>query len=280
MKTVLYADVLFIINFGMDLISVWLTFLIVHQSSSVPRLLISSAIGGLYGVISVILEFNGIISVTTSILVSLIMVYISSKSKLSFSKYIKYTFILWGVGALLGGVTSLLVRFGKGDAVTFRTHNAPFFVLALAGLISSLILKAVSSRTITESCRAKISIFGISFEATLLTDSGNLAREPISGSPVIFIKKKLLENHMCGYSDLICGKLDFVERLPPDLKRRLRLVKVERSGGEVQILPAFIPDEVEIKFKKYLKKVKCVIVFENIDDYAGFDGIVPTVLLK
>ena len=279
MKTVLYADVLFIINFGMDLITIWLSFLIVHESTSTLRLIISSVIGGLYGVITVVFDFNGILSVTASILISLIMVLISSRSRLTFGKYVKYTFILWGVGALLGGVTSLIVRFGKGNENTFKTHNAPFFVLALAGLISSLIIKAFSSRSAVESCIAKISIFGSSVETKMLTDSGNLVKEPISGAPVIFVKKKLFDAQLVDHIDLFCGKLSDVVHLPPDLKRRLRLVKVERAGDSA-VLPAFIPDEVELRYKKQHKKVSCVIVFENIDDYAGFDGIVPAVLLK
>ena len=279
MKTVLYADVLFIINFGMDLISIWLTLLIVHQSSSLFRILLSSAIGGIYGVVSVVFDFNGILSVITSIVISLIMIFVSSKSKLSFGKYVKYTFILWGVGALLGGVTSLLIRLGKGNESSFRAHNAPFFVLALAGLFSSLIIKAFSSRSVTESCEAKICIFGDEVVARLLTDSGNLAKEPISGSPVIFVRKKLFSNQLNSYLDLACGGLDKAESLPPDLKRRLRLVKVERAG-DVQILQAFTPDEVILRFNRQIKKVRCVIVFESIEDYAGFDGIVPAVLLK
>lgn len=279
MRTVLYADVLFVINLGMDFISLWLTFAIVHRSCGAVRLFVSSAVGGLYGVLSVVFDLSGIIAVMLSVTVSVFMILIATKSKLTPRSVIKLSFILWGIGALLGGVTSLLISFGKVDPVAFKTHNAPFFILALAGLVSSFLIKAFSSLSHLRCCRADISIFGENYTASLLVDSGNLVKESISGYPVVFLSKKLFKGCLNECSDIIFGGIDGIELLPPDLKRRLRIVNVERSGVSRAIL-SFIPDEVILQLKKERKIVKCVIAVENTDDYGGYDGIIPASLIK
>lgn len=279
MKTVLYADVLFLINFGMDLISLWLTFLIVHQKTDAVRLVVSSALGGAYGVAAVAVALDGVPAFIISIAVSVIMVMIGTAGRLKFSKYIKYSFILWGIGALLGGAVTVVCSLGKGSAATFKSHNSSFFVFALAAAFCTLVVRMFQSHTAAKSCDAEIYMFGDIKRVSLLCDSGNFASEPISGAPVIFIKKEVfLPSSPNDVAILTSDKLE-AERLTMNIRKKTRVITVERAGGAKTLLCIF-PDRIIIINGKKSKAVKAAVVIEDTDGYAGFDGVIPAALLK
>ena len=50
MKQTLYGDVLFLVNFSMDFLTLYITALILHRSVKKRRFVLSAAIGGVYGV--------------------------------------------------------------------------------------------------------------------------------------------------------------------------------------------------------------------------------------
>jgi len=279
LKTVLYADVLFLINFGMDLISLWLTLTFVHQSTGPIRLLAASTVGGVYGVVSVIFSFDGLLSIIISILISALMIRVGAKGKITAKKYIKYTFILWGIGALAGGVVTVVCTLGEGSVYGFRAHNAPFFVLALASAVTALIVRAFSSLGTAKKCDAEISAFGTTEHLSLLVDSGNFAKEPISGTPVIFIKKNIFIHAAERDINLLCSDVSSIEYISSDIKRRARVVTVERVG-EKRAMISFFPDSVIIRSGKDKRSVACSLVIEDVENYQGFDGILPASLLK
>ena len=279
MERVIYADVLFLINFGMDLISVWLTFLITKRSVPPIRLISAAALGGAYGVVSVVLDAGGILSFALNAAVSFLMVIIATVPGVKMRSLVKYTFILWGIGALLGGAVTLICALGDGSDAEFSTHNAPFFVLALAGGAVSGIVKLISSVSAEKSCRADVSAFGVDLSLDMLVDTGCLVKEPISGADVIFISKKVFSELHIKDVGLLCGDVVNIARLSPDIKRRARLVTVKRAGGERSLI-SFFPDEVALYIKNDRKPVKCVAVIEDVPDYGGHDGIVPASLVR
>ena len=279
MKTVLYADVLFLINFGMDLISLWLTFLIMKRSVAPPRMILSSLIGGIYGVVSVVADPGAVLSFLLTGGVSFLMIFISVAPGVKFRQLIKYTFILWGIGALLGGVVTFICTLGTGSAADIRSHNAPFFVFAVACSAVYGIVKLLSSVSSVKSCSVILSAFGADIKLNMLVDTGCLVVEPVSGSNVIFIKKDVfcaLHNRdVC----LLCGDVSNMIKLSPDTKRRSRVVTVKRAGEEKALI-SFFPDEVLLLMKNERKSVRCAAVIEDVPDYGGYDGILPASLLK
>ena len=55
---ILYADVLFAINFCMDFVAIFLCNMILRRRLKKARILIASIIGGLYGVIGVLISMD------------------------------------------------------------------------------------------------------------------------------------------------------------------------------------------------------------------------------
>ncbi len=279
MKTVLYADVLFLINSGMDLISLWLTFMIVKRSVAPIRLILSASVGGIYGVVSVAAVRSGVLSFILSVSVSFLMITVCAAPRVRLRALIKYSFVLWGIGALLGGVVTFICTLGSVSAADIRIHNAPFLVFALACAVVYGIVKLISSVSSVKSCRASVSAFGTDVAIEMLVDTGCLVKEPISGADVIFIAKRALDGAHSRDVGLLCGGVDNMVRLSLDTKRRARVVTVMRTGGE-RALISFFPDEVILYIKNERKPVRCAAVIEDVADYGGYDGIVPASLLK
>ena len=279
METVLYADVLFLINFGMDFISLWLTFLVVGQKSSALRLVAASVIGGVYGVLVVVFGTRGVLSFVISIFVSLLMVFIGTAGKLAFSRYIKYTFILWGVGALSGGVVAAICSLGNANAHVFNMHNAPFFVLALAAALCTGIVQLISRATSAKLCTLEIKWFGETSTLDMIVDSGNFAREPVSGAPVIFVKSSSLTGAREREIAFLTSSELSLSDLPQSLMNKVRIVRIKSDGGE-RCAFCFFPDGITLAAGKQRKHLRAAVVLTTGDDYGGCDGIVPASLLK
>ena len=278
MRTVLYADVLFLINFGMDFISLWLTLLIVHKPSRAAGLFAASFAGGVYGVLSVLIDAGRVLSLISGIAVSALMILIAVPGRQSLRFYIRATLILWGVGALIGGIVTALCSFGgKGD-VMIASHNAPFFLLALAGAVSSVFVKLVTSFKGRRSCSIKVVMCGKSAELDGLVDTGCLVKEPVSGAPVVFISTERAKGLITRDTSLLSRGIDSMEDLSADLRRRARIVSVGTTEGNRLALCVF-PDLICIKKNKRSFSVRAAVVFEKCDGYGGCAALVPASLL-
>ena len=278
MKNVIYADVLFFINFGMDLISVWLTFLICHKRVNAFRLFLSASVGGLYGVISVVAGLQGFISLILSVAVGFLMVVIASPGKAPLSSYIKNTVILWGIGALCGGLLTLICSIGNGTVYGFRTHNAPFFLLAACSAAAALIVRITSAVKSVKRCEAVLTMFGKTYRLDMMADSGNLVREPVSGAPVAFVSYRALGKDVFEDAFLLTSGISSFDQLSPEVRRRVRIVCIKGINGASAAL-SVIPDKFVVLSGREEKEVRAVIVIDKANDFDGCDGILPTSLL-
>lgn len=271
--TVIYADVLFLINFGMDMISLWLTMMIVRQKSTVLRLFFGAFIGGVFGVLSVLIGGGWLLSFLLSFFVSALMIIVVSSSKLKFLSYLKYTVILWGIGALIGGIVSAVCSLGGTDSFETTSRNAPFFILALGAALSSGVVRLISSFRSRKKCSITINAFGTTVTSDCLIDSGNLLKEPISGSPVMFVSRSLFKSASKDIPLLTKG-VEELENLSPELKLKTRIVPVQSVGGE-KIRLATFPDDVTIHIGKENKKVRCAMILEDTQNFGGTHALVP-----
>ena len=78
METVIYADVYFILNFSIDFICLYVSGAIVGRPQLRNRLIIASAIGGVYACIALFIE-NRVVSIISSVFVCFLMYLIGFK---------------------------------------------------------------------------------------------------------------------------------------------------------------------------------------------------------
>lgn len=274
LKVVLYADILFLINFSMDFISLYLTFRLTGRRLTAVRSTLAAAFGALFGVLTTYWGVSGFLSFVISFAVSAAMVFICTGRGFPFSCYLKNTVYLWGIGALLAGAVTFICSLGGGEIPTFGNNGgSAFFVFALGVILARFILRVMGSAPKGEGCYLEVRLFGESFTASALVDTGNLIVEPVSGLPVIFMRKGLFGKN--SDADILCGDISALERLSPDSRRRVRIVSAKRIG-ETRLLLGIITGELFLKREKgRAKPLRAVLVIEDTDGYGGFDCVVP-----
>ena len=116
MTTVLYADVLFVINFAMDFISLWVTSKLLSIRQSARRYALAAAIGALSATAMTALSVEGIVEAAAALALSVVMSLVAYGFG-SARRLVGRSLALWGAGALIGGaVTALCSLGGRGIA--------------------------------------------------------------------------------------------------------------------------------------------------------------------
>lgn len=266
---VLYADVLFAINFSMDFLALFLTKRILHKKIYKIRILISALIGGIYSVIEMIIAIdNPILDFTISLIASLLMCIISFAEK-SVGRFLVFYGMFWGVSALMGGVMSLIFAMFnklfysyiiKLDIVDSSVYNGTrFIVIVLISIMISILLsKLYTSKKDIKSVEIRIWIDTYVYKLYGLCDSGNLLVEPFSGRAVILVSS--------------FSKIGREIEIQPEYKKRYIPFDGVGSNG---ILKGVVPSKIIINENE----VDAIIATINKADFGGYDALIPSSLL-
>ncbi len=192
---ILYADILFVVDLSMDWLTLALCARLTHRPVSGIRLLIAAALGALGSVLLVILGAGRLTTFVTGLALSAGMTAISfgffRKSRSRAGAFCRQWLIVWGCGAVTGGVLSVLMSFGEpvyiGSATGEKSGFLPLF-LATAAVVygfTRLLQKKVHTETVT----VTITWHGREATLTALLDTGNLLTEPMTGKSVLLVSK-------------------------------------------------------------------------------------------
>ncbi len=263
---VIYADILFAINFSMDFLSLFICSMILKRKTSRVRIIVASLIGALYGVIDVIFGLNKVFSVILCVIFSFVMCLITFYG-VNIKRLIVSSILLLGVGAMLGGTMSLIYSvFNKIFAgVISRVEpseaysGARFFLIASLTAIVSIIfarffLKEKDKRSAI--LRVFYDLYDYKIEA--LVDSGNNLRDPLSQKQVILVSK----------NTSLAKKI----KLKDDKYKRFIPYKDVSGKG---ILKGVIPQKIYVNDIL----VDGVICVAEKDDFSGFGALIPSGLL-
>lgn len=247
-----YADVLFLVNFSMDLLTLVLASRITHKAVSRVRLLMSGAFGGISGTILSVWEIGGVTGAVLNLLIMTVMTLLAFGRK---GNLIRNSLIVCGSGTLLGGIMTVLLSAGEPVILDYGGAYPTAFMLCAAA--AGVFIRMISGSCVRKTAEVAFSADGIRRSITALCDSGCFLTEPMSGLPVITV------------SDYVLGELN--DRLQ-DGSLKLRVIPVKTVTGK-GILYGFVPDEVSVDGSR----VRAVIAAGR-ESYGGFDGIVPAAL--
>ncbi len=292
MEQVIYADVLFIVNFSMDFLSLYITAKILHARIRVFPMIFAALTGALYGTVSIFTDPQGVAGWVINAAVAWLMCYIAFGSR-RIGSALKQALLFYGVGFLLGGVMTALYnllgrlssRFAgrtaviNGDVNTL-TSSIPlpiFFILtAVTALISLIFGKLYDRKKSAPNAEVEIQMGRRTVNVTALCDSGNLLREPLGGLPVIFITdRKLRELLPSSVAEIaVRGDIGALSSLPDETARRMRAIPV-RGIASKSVAIGFTPDRLTVN---QTEKNACICCTGE-NSYGGREALLPSVLL-
>ena len=261
-----YADILLLVNLSMDILSLYIVGRVCHKKMSVGRITVASFIGAVSATVLTLFPvaervMGGVLNIIAGIAVSLIMTRIAFGRPPGVPVLLRDSVILWGGGALIGGIMSFVLSLGEPVIGETKQSYTPTFAVVAA--IVLFVVRLFSARAHKQSAEVKITVMSDTYSFTALCDSGSFAEEPISGLPVIIVKSYTLPK--------IAEELH-----SPECRLKLRMIPVRGIGGG-GLMYGFIPDSICIDGRE----VSAVVAIDGSrGTYAEQTAIIPSVLCR
>jgi stage II sporulation protein GA (sporulation sigma-E factor processing peptidase) len=192
---IIYADILVLINFVLDFLSVFIAGRLTSRKFKTLRVLAASLFGALYSLVYYILyPVEWYFLLPMHVIAASIICLIAYKVS-SFKDFAKLTAVFILSAALLGGILNAVYGLsGTFSEGVYTEISAPSMILI--ALISTLVALGYAilckKKTVYKSMRADIYIDDRPIKVDLLVDSGNLVTEPFSSLPVIILRSSAL----------------------------------------------------------------------------------------
>ena len=267
MATVLYADVLFLLNFSMDFLSLAASASLLSQRKRPARISIAAALGALYAVTFTVADIGGPLSLISAIASACAMCIISFGYS-GIRDLIYETSLMAGCGALMGGIMTAFLS--SGVYIPAPTIIVSSVVLSFFIIRSARIKKGCISVEVEITYKGKVSSF------SALCDSGNLMRDPFGAAPVMLVSRDVL----CGIlrPSEISSLMTFDGNFPNGMI--IRPVP-DNSNGEKRICAAFRADRVTVKNGKKELDADCFIAISPHPRgyFGGHDATVPSAII-
>ncbi len=241
----IYLDVYFFINLCIDYIAVYSVSAVCHRSAGALRLVTASLFGAL---LSVALCF-----IDTPFDLLLLIVLSPLICKIAFSgNAVIPTLMLWCVEIFIGGGVTVISGIIHGRLVLLP--------VILTSAVASLLFRWAQKRLLrsvrTPTVKATVRLGEETARLTLLVDSGNLARDPVTDRRIIFLSRSALQ------------KIS----IPEGLKHRTLLIKGATGIKEAKVYEA---DEVVFEGDECESEKFMVLPDSGCEDFAGCDGLAP-----
>ena len=264
-----YADILFLVNFSMDVLTLRAVCAVTGRRTGRKRLLLASAAGAVCATAMIALpETGALLRIAAGALLSAAMALILFGPR-GRAALFRDSVMIWGAGSLLGGLMTVL--FSVGTPVFSGSDGFPAVYLFCA-LFSFLWTRIRRGGTGRREAVVRFTAAGITAEVRGLCDTGSSACEPIGGLPAVLVKRRaagelgpLLDRTvLCGQTG-ICGQTGL----------RLRMIPVKGLGGE-RLLPGFIPDQIFIGGEE---RAAAVALDGEGERYGDADALIPGALI-
>ena len=286
MEEEIYADVLFIINFSMDFLSLYIVGRLMHFQMKPRRVIAGASLGALYGVLELLLA-DAPFWKTAANLFALLAMCAAAFGMRSFRTYLASAALTFGVGMLIGGMmTSAFLKLGTevsyieiGGTIETVYGELPVWKFAVFALLSAAATwglgKLFRRKRAVRTCVLRVTFDGKENEWTALVDSGNLLEEPVSGTPVIFLKGKAARS-LPVY--LLGAMKSGAASLTSENVGKLRVIPGKTVTG-AGIMLAAVPEKLSLLTGGVWESRRALIAVDFSDgDYGGFEALVPEIL--
>lgn len=266
---VIYSDILFLINFSLDFLCLFISSRLLHRKSRVWRWAVASLFGGLYAFLPYLAELDIYLSlplhIASATVICLIAFGFGDAKGLLLAVL---TFI--ASSALLGGLITAFYSLigGYSNGIYREIDSLSFLIICVLSALFALLYSLICRKRIDiRSAEIRIKIGKDFVRARLLCDSGNLVTEPFSALPVIVLSSTCLPPPYDNPES---------ELFP----QTIRAIPFSTSSGAGCFF-GFRPERIELL--RPARKPKLIDAYIGIDterkSYSGYDGLIPTSVL-
>ena len=184
MDTTVYLDEYFLVNFSLDVFSLWFTARLSGGARKAGRFCASALVGALYASLLIVFPLPLLLEYLTAAICTFFMTWIAFAPRSLFSLF-RSSVRFSGVSLLLGGLFTLLWRMIAGVFPRLALPRVAPLLFATGGAAVALAFRFFPR----EDGERDVMISWEDRTLTLrgLPDTGNLLREPVSGDPVLFL---------------------------------------------------------------------------------------------
>jgi len=302
-KQVIYADIIFLLNFCMDFLALFAAGKILGLKLSAVRLVLSSVLGAVYCIFTFLYDYSVVPEMIINIFISVIMCFIAYNIN-SLIKFTKIFVIFYAACFMLGGgIEALYYLSGlvkTEDIIGGPDLNASLSfqtVIIFAGLCTLIIVFAgtlFKRRFGIKDTEITIGFMGKEVKVDTIVDSGNLLYEPISSLPVIVVTLQSAANlfDMDTIEFFAGDSVEYLNKITGNnigSALKFRIVPIKSVMDSKAILPAFSPEYIKYKAKtnkfgrdgKYTN-INAIIAVDNKNTAAygeKYGGIIPAILI-
>lgn len=252
MQHEVWGDLLFLINFSMDFLCLFLTARLLHRRLRPIPALGAATIGGIYSVAALFLDVGRLGSLLIDGAMCALMCWLAFiRRGRSGRQYLAEVGVYLISAIALGGLMTVLFNLlGRLNLPTRSGgDNISAWLFLLLALVSGLaawrgagFLRGLPSRSV---CDVEITFCGRSVLLHGITDSGNLLHDPITGRAVIITDtERTLPILPPGVREaVVSGRLERLEDVPQGYAGRVRLIPGTTVAGS-RLLVALVPDKI------------------------------------
>ena len=280
----LYIDVYFLINFTVDLLSLYFAACFSKIPTTVKRLIFASSVGAIIAIAVVLMPEIPLLKFVIATLGLFAVGFIAPK-KVGIKRRIKYIFAFVIFEGLVGGVVSfiwdILDRYiskifdsSEGGAVNRKMLFLSLIVLLCIGVFKMLVsfFSGVESE---ESARVEISFMDNTAVVSAFVDSGNLAVDPMDMSPILLLKRDVAKSILPENIIDLCN----IDSLDRSVKKRIRLIPVSR-GGQTHVLVGVKADAVRLIDGESSEELRVTLAIDKEGgDFGGYKALMPSAAL-
>ena len=259
----------------MNAIILYASAIILKIKPKTIRVILASAIGSIYAIITYVTELPIYTSIISKGILSIIMVYVGFNPQ-SIKKLFKQVFIFYLTSFVFGGVALYLIYVIKPQNALIRNGmfvgdyvlKVIFLGAIVAFIIIKIAIKIIKTKINSKDmyCNIKIKINEQMVSTKAMIDTGNLAKEPITNTPVVIVESSLLYDilpkEILNNLDMILG--GDLSKIPEEIQNqyisKLRCIPFSSLGKQNGMLLGIKADEIEVEKEEDKKITKNVII--------------------
>ncbi len=289
MEQPIYGDVLFVINFSMDFLSLYLCAKLLHLAPKTWHLVLAAALGAVYGVVSVFLPLPTLLSLAVHIALGALLCVIAFSPRKP-AHLAKSMALFYGIGFLLGGSMTAIYHllnqylyedriFYAGNYETVQKNVGARAVLLLAAVSAVLVFvfgRIFLKQAKTQTARLAFCIDGRQMELDAMVDSGNLLADSVTGTPVAFVKYDAVKTALPSAWQAFFANptTAHLASLPYQMAKRVRILYAVGIAQEKTALFCLRPDAVCVDGVE--QKLLLAFTPPNTRDFGSYTALLPS----